>query len=197
MEELAVRLKKGDAEAFSEFVGQYEKNVYNVALRVLKNAQDAEDAAQEVFLRVYRNIRKFEGKSSLSTWTYQITMNVCVDMTRKRKRHAESPLVQEIGGEEVGVDIPDDSYQPEQIYERKEVRETVRGAIDSLPQDQREVIVLRELTGLSYAELSSVLNVTEGTVKSRLYRARERLANILRENGNKSARKTSDTVKER
>ena len=197
MEELAVRMKKGDAEAFSEFVREYEKNVYNIALRVLKNAQDAEDAAQEVFLRVYRNIRKFEGRSSLSTWTYQITMNVCLDTTRKRKHQAESPLMQVIDGEEVGADVPDDSYQPEQVYERREMRETVRGAIDSLPQDQREVIVLRELTGLSYTELSSVLNVTEGTVKSRLYRARERLANILRENGNKSGRKTSDTVKGR
>ena len=192
VDQLVARLQKGDDAAFEEFVSQYEKSIYHLALRQLGNTHDAQDAAQEVFLRVYRGIRHFREDARLSTWVYQITLNVCVDMTRKKARHPEAALVQTDGdGGETELEMPDESYAPETLYERTELREEIAGALEKLSPEHRKVVVLRDITGLSYEEIAGVLQLSEGTVKSRLFRARDKLAAILRDGGNKSARKAS------
>lgn len=195
MEELVAGMKRGDGKAFEEFVSRYEKTVYSIACRILGNTHDAEDASQEVFLRVFRHISSFREESSLSTWVYQITMNVCLDMIRRKNRHPQISLTSEDeNGEDIQTELPDadERYQPEAHAEQQELRDTVRKAIDALPDEQREIIILRELTGLSYDEIARILAVSEGTVKSRLFRARERLSRILRPDGNKSRSETSE-----
>jgi len=195
LEKLVAGLKRGDDKAFEEFVSQYEKTVYSIACRILGNTHDAEDASQEVFLRVYRHISRFREDSSLSTWVYQITVNVCYDMTRRKKRHPQISLTaQDEDGEEIQTEIPDtdERYQPEAYAQRREMRENVHRAIDTLPEEQRQIIILRELTGLSYDEIAHILALSEGTVKSRLFRARERLSRILRSDGNKIRSETSE-----
>ncbi|MEA4823397.1 MAG: sigma-70 family RNA polymerase sigma factor [Clostridiaceae bacterium] len=188
MDKLVARLQKGDDAAFEEFVSQYEKSIYTLALRQLGSPHDAQDAAQEVFLRVYRGIRRFRADAKLSTWVYQITLNVCIDMMRKKSRHPELSLVlPDNDGGETEMEQPDESYAPEPLYERTELRDEVRGALAKLSPEHRRIVILRDITGLSYEEIAGVLRLTEGTVKSRLFRARDKLAAILREGGNKSA----------
>ena len=119
MEEMVTRLQQGDEAAFEEFVTKFERPIYNLALRHLGNPQDAQDAAQEVFLRVYRGIGRFRADAKLSTWVYQIAMNVCVDMVRRHTRHPETSLTQtDDEDNESMIDLPDETYAPEPLYER-------------------------------------------------------------------------------
>ena len=185
VENLVIRLREGDETAFEEFVTQYERPVYNLALRQLGNPDDAQDAAQEVFLRVYRSVALFRADSRLSTWVYQITVNVCTDMLRKYARHPETSL-NDGEEEDAGRDLPDETYAPEPLYERTALREQVQAALGELSPEHRQIIVLRDITGLRYDEIAGVLQLSGGTVKSRLYRAREKLASILRRMGNNS-----------
>ena len=191
MEEMIVRLQKGDEAAFEEFVTAYEKQVYRLALRQLGNPHDAQDAAQEVFLRAYRGIGRFRADAKLSTWVFQIAMNVCIDMVRRQSRRPVVSLTQG-DDEESMIDLPDESYAPEPIYERRALREEVQSALKRLSPEHREIIVLRDITGLSYEEIADVLQITTGTVKSRLFRARDRLASILRGERNNSEAPSSN-----
>ena len=183
--ELVQRAKAGDNAAFSQLVSAYEGKIYNLALRYLGNPEDAMDASQEVFLRMFRFLSGFQEDSSFSTWLYRIGVNVCKDLLSKRSKRAEQPL--EISDEEEDsrtVDIPDGRYDPEQILEGSELRRTLAEAISALPDQQREMIVLRDIQGLSYEEIGQALCLESGTVKSRLFRARENLRKKLLQNGN-------------
>ena len=187
MEEMVTRLQQGDEAAFEEFVTKFERPIYNLALRHLGNPQDAQDAAQEVFLRVYRGIGRFRADAKLSTWVYQIAMNVCVDMVRRHTRHPETSMTQtDDEDNESMIDLPDETYAPEPLYERAALREELATALQQLTPEHREIVVLRDVSGLSYEEIAGVLQLTQGTVKSRLFRARDRLAAVLRGDGNKT-----------
>lgn len=182
-EELIERLKNGDESAFAELVHTHEKLVFNLALRYVKNYDDASDITQAVFITVYRSIGGFKGKSKLSTWLYRITVNECVDYSRRNKLyHARTlPLDQLNGeGESTEIPLPDQSYDPDVCYEKRELQNTIRHAVESLPPVSREIIILRDVHDLSYAEIAEVLNVELGTVRSRLARARIRLRNKLK-----------------
>ena len=183
---LVERAREGDSAAFEKLVLLYERKVYATAFRYTGNEHDAMDVSQEVFIRVFRFLNTFNLESSFSTWIYRITVNACKDFIRKRTARGELPL--EIADEESGdytVEISDSTYDPVELYEQAELRQEIQQAIDSLPPSYKEIVVLRDLGGLSYGEISQELSIEIGTVKSRLSRAREKLRNFLLQNGNK------------
>lgn len=182
---LVRRVLDGDSGAFEPLVAAYEKNVYNLALRMTGSPQDAEDMAQEAFLKAYRSLSGFRGDSKFSVWLYRIVSNVCLDFLRRQGRRGAVSLTQEDdGGEEVQLDVPDSSQSPEALLERKLTREAVRRGLAQLPEDQRQILLLREIQGLSYEEIAEALALEAGTVKSRIFRARKRLCAFLLQDGN-------------
>ena len=186
-EELAVirRVQNGDVNAFEALVSAYEKNVYNLALRMMGNAQDAEDMAQEAFLKAYNSLPGFRGDSKFSVWLYRIVSNVCLDQLRKKSKRPTVSLSMEDGdGEETQLDLPDTAQSPEEALEKKLTREAVRRGLALLPEDARQILLLREIQGLSYEEIGETLGLEAGTVKSRIFRARKRLCAFLLEDGN-------------
>lgn len=179
------RILKGDINAYEQLVTQYEKSVYNLALRMTDNPEDAADMAQEAFIKAYNNLSSFRGDSKFSVWLYRIVSNVCLDFLRKQSRRPSVSLsVEDDDGEDVQLDVPDESMSPESQLERKLTRESVRRGLAQLPEDYRQILLLRELQGLSYDEISQVLNIGVGTVKSRIFRAREKLCAFLSKDGN-------------
>lgn len=186
-QELAVirRVQRGDANAFEYLVAAYEKNVYNLALRMTGSPEDAEDMAQEAFLKAYNSLPSFRGDSKFSVWLYRIVSNVCLDFLRKKnKRGAISLSVEDDDGEDTQLDLPDTSQSPEELLEKKLTREAVRRGLDALPPDARQILLLREIEGLSYEEIGAVLGLESGTVKSRIFRARKKLVAFLLRDGN-------------
>ncbi len=185
--ELVKRAQHGDETAFEELVRLHQKKVYNLAMRIVGNAQDAMDVSQEAFLRAYLGLSGFRGESSFSTWLYRLTVHTCGDFLRKEKKHVSSvvPLyTQDDEGNERTIEIPDMRYSPETAYEREELTSALNEALTGMPEDYRTVIVMRETGGLSYEEIGSELNLKPGTVKSRIFRAREYLRKVLTESGN-------------
>lgn len=179
------RVLDGNVNAFEDLVAAYEKNVYNLALRMTGNAQDAEDMAQEAFIKAYNSLPSFRGDSKFSVWLYRIVSNVCLDFLRKQNRRPASSLSQEDeDGEETQMDIPDESQSPEQLLERSLTQEAVQRGLQSLSEEQRQILLLREIQGLSYEEIAETLDLEAGTVKSRIFRARKKLCAFLIADGN-------------
>jgi RNA polymerase sigma-70 factor (ECF subfamily) len=178
---LLERSKAGDVAAFEELIEAYQKKIFNLAFRIVGNYDDAADLAQEALIRIFRSIANFREQSSFSTWIYRITTNVCLDEIRKRKNAKVLSLDEEIHMEdgEMKRQIMSDDPQPDEVAEREELRSLVDGAIKSLPEDQRLVLTLRDIQGLSYEEISKILDCPSGTVKSRINRARQALKNVL------------------
>lgn len=194
--ELVQQAKAGDRAAFAGLVSAYEGKIYNLALRYLGSREDAMDASQEVFLRVFRFLPGFQEESGFSTWIYRIGVNVCKDMLHRRLKRAEQPLeVPDEEDEGRPVDVPDLRYDPERIMEGVELRQALSDAILALPEQQREIIILRDIRGLSYEEIALALVLEAGTVKSRLFRARENLRKKLLQNGNIFSVSVSKPVK--
>jgi RNA polymerase sigma-70 factor (ECF subfamily) len=178
---LLERSKAGDIAAFEMLVEAYQKKIFNLAFRMIGNYDDAGDLAQEALIRVYKSIAGFKAQSSFSTWIYRITTNVCLDEIRKRKNKKVLSLDEEIHVEdgEMQRQIESDDPLPEEVFEREELRQIVGDAIASLPEEQRTVLTLRDLQGLSYEEIADILDCPGGTVKSRINRARQALKNAL------------------
>ena len=186
-EELAVirKVQNGDVNAFEDLVAAYEKNVYNLALRMTGSPEDAEDMAQEAFIKAYNSLSSFRGESKFSVWLYRIVSNVCLDFLRKRKKQGTVSLsVEDDEGEEAQLDLPDLSQSPEALLEKKLTREAVQRGLAALPEDARHILLLREIQGLSYEEIGETLGLEAGTVKSRIFRARKRLCAFLLADGN-------------
>ena len=183
-EELAVvqKVQSGDVNAFEDLVAAYEKNVYNLALRMPSNAQDL---AQEAFIKAYNSLSSFRGESKFSVWLYRIVSNVCLDYLRKKNKQSTVSLsVEDDDGEDSQLDLPDLSQSPEELLEKKLTREAVQRGLAALPEDARQILLLREIQGLSYEEIASALGIDLGTVKSRIFRARKKLCTFLIEDGN-------------
>ena len=182
---LVQRIQSGDSDAFAVMMDLYQKQVYNLALRTVGNPEDAADMTQEAFLRAYRAIGSFRGDSKLSVWLYRLTQNVCIDFLRSKGRKPTVSLTVENEADEVQeLDVADDRFDPEEQYQRKALRDAVRRGLDALPEEYRAILVLREINGLSYAEIGEQLQLEEGTVKSRLFRARKKLCEFLQRDGN-------------
>lgn len=173
----------GDNEAFGELVKKYERLIYNTAYQITSNAEDAFDISQETFIKAYRSLGSFRGDSKFSTWIYRICQNSAKDFLRSGVRHNAVSITsfEDDYKQEVQFDIPDDNTvsQPEMSLERNENRKAVRDAIAHLSEDHKNVIVLRDIEGYSYDEISEILNLEIGTVKSRINRARLAIKDYL------------------
>ena len=186
----------GDVNSFELLVNAYEKNVYNLALRTLGNREDAEDVTQEAFLKAYRSLSSYRGDSKFSVWLYRIVSNLCLDLLRAKKRRPTQSLnVENEEGEEDELDIPDEQFSPEHLLDRKLTRESVQRGLASLPDDARQILLLREIQGLSYEEIGEALGLEPGTVKSRIFRARKKLCAFLLADGNNPDAFTSSSSK--
>lgn len=182
-EELVKRVKNGDVDAFEEIIAKYEKKVFSLIFNVTKNENEIEDLAQEVFIKIYKNIDKFQGKSSLYTWVYRITTNVCLDHIKKRKEiiYIDEKIQFEDG--EMDMQLSTNEKLQDELYEEKELKEKLQNSINKLSENQRIMIILRDIQGLSYEEISKILNMKLGTVKSQINRARLKLKEILEKDG--------------
>lgn len=175
----------GDANAFEELVLKYEKTVYNLALRMVGDRDDAFDMTQEAFIKAYGSLSSFRGDSKFSVWIYRIATNVCLDFLRSKSRKQQVSLtVSDDDDEDAQLDIPDPSSAPEQQLMQKMSMQSVEEGLKTLPDKQRQILVMRELGGMSYAEIGKALSLEEGTVKSRIFRARKRLCTFLLDSGN-------------
>ena len=176
---------EGNTNAFEELVLEYEKKVYNVALRILGNSEDAADMTQEAFIKAFNSLSGFRGDSKFSVWLTRIVSNLCLDFLRSRShRPTVSLSVEDDEGDDVQLDIADVSQSPELLLERSLTRESVRRGLKALPEDYREILLLREIQGLSYDEIAEALNIEVGTVKSRIFRGRKKLCDYLIKDGN-------------
>ncbi len=180
--ELLEKSKNGDIEAFEKLIERYQKKVFNMAFRIIGNHDDASELAQEVFIRIFKSIKTFKEESSFSTWVYRITTNICLDELRKRKNRKIVYLDDDIKSEdgEMKRQLEDTRPTPEAAAEKNEVKRVVESAIQALSDEHRTVIVMRDLQGFSYEEIASIIKCPEGTVKSRINRARQALRDILK-----------------
>jgi RNA polymerase sigma-70 factor (ECF subfamily) len=179
---LIERVLSGNDKAFEEIVNRYQKRIFSLCYRMCSNEQDALDLSQEVFLRVYHSLKSFKGSSSFSTWVYRIASNICIDHLRKEKKIKVVSLTPATEDDDTpSFDLPDDTYSPEESYRKKELAEAISGALTRLSPDHRRIIVLRDINQLSYDEISEILDLEPGTVKSRIFRARDQLRKILLE----------------
>ena len=184
--ELVQRAKQGDEESFAALVEQNQGRIYNLALRMTGNPDDALELSQEAFLNAWKGLGKFQGDSSFATWLYRLTSNVCIDFLRREKRRSARSMTISLDDEEEArqAELPDERFSPHVEAERRERQETLRAGLSTLSAEHRRVLILRELEGLSYGEIAQVLGLEEGTVKSRIARARLALRNYLKKQGN-------------
>ncbi len=194
--EIIERVLGGDVNAFEELVLRYEGTVYNLALRMVSNREDAADMTQEAFIKAYNSLPSFRGDSRFSSWLYRIASNVCLDFLRSKSRRPQSSLTAEGDDDgDVQLDIPDPAAGPEEQLMKKLSMQSLSEGLKLLPDNQRQILTMRELGGMSYAEIGAALSLEEGTVKSRIFRARKKLCAFLLESGNIPESLASNTAK--
>ena len=176
-EELVRRSQQDDERAFGELVGRYESKVYSLALRMLRNPEDAEDVLQDTFLRAYRGIKAFQGNSTFSTWIYRIAANSA--LMRLRKKQLPTVSIEDADERETPVSIVDWKPGPVEQLLTKETLQAMDEAIEALPPEFRQVFILRDVEELSNAEVAEILDLSVAAVKSRLHRARLKVRNRL------------------
>lgn len=178
--ELIKGLQKGNEDAFKYLVDTYQDRVYNTAIGVVQNAEDAEDVAQEVFIQVFRSIHTFKAESKLSTWIYRITTTRSLDLLRSRKSKKRFGLIQRLFGDENEpvFEIPDFNHPGVQL-DRKENAAKLFKAIAKLPENQKIAFALHKLEDLSYQEVSEIMKTSVSAVESLMHRAKQNLRKIL------------------
>jgi len=174
--DLATRHLHGDETAFDEVYERFAPMVFNLALRLASSAEEAEDLAQEVFLRIYRHLGRFQGRSSLKTWVYRVTLNHCRSRLGRMRRWFQPPVDDE--GEEL-VEPVDERRGPEERTLAHDAARRVARALREVKPDFREAVVLRDLQGLAYDEIAEILELPIGTVRSRIARGRDQLRRVL------------------
>lgn len=178
---LLERIRKGETAAFQELVESYKKKVYFLAYDLTGTHQDAEDASQEVFVRVFRSIDRFQSRSKLSTWIYTITANACKDMNKRKKRGRMVALetMEDQEGKKMELQIEDPSGTPQNRLEEKQLASTVEVALGQLSPRERTVVVMRHYNDMMLKDIAGALHISEGTVKSLLFRGLKRLGKAL------------------
>lgn len=169
--ELVKLAQGGDRDAFSQLIETYDKRIYAIAFKFMRNDHDAQDAAQEAIMKMYLNIKKFSFKSAFSTWLYRVTANTCLDLLRRRKTYDD---IDSMGHYAVSTD-----GEPLKETLNSELGDVIRAAIYQLPEKYIPIIILKDVDGKKYEEIAKILGITVGTVKSRLSRGREKLRNML------------------
>jgi RNA polymerase sigma-70 factor, ECF subfamily len=174
--ELVSRCQQGDPEAQEEIFGRYREKVYRIAYGVVRHREDALDIVQEVFVKLFRSIKNFEGKSKFYTYLYRMALNTAIDHSRKLKRPPMMSIDE--GG---GFQLSDGSEKrPDRILAQKELEERLKEAMDKLPNDQRAALLFREVEGLSYQEMAEAMGCSIGTVMSRLHYGRKKVQDSLK-----------------
>jgi RNA polymerase sigma-70 factor (ECF subfamily) len=181
--ELIREAQTGSHRAFEELVRRYSERAYRAAYRVLRDPQRAEDVLQEALLKAYRSLRCFENRSSFYTWLYRITVNLALDRQRREKRAPSLEWNDEVARDFEPRGVVNVPANPEVASARIQIRELVAEGVQGLPDGQREVLLLREVEGLSYEEIAQAMEISKGTVMSRLHYARKKLMAFLRDRG--------------
>lgn len=178
--ELIQGLRNGNEAAFKYLVDTYQDRVFNTAIGIVQNAEDAEDVAQEVFIQVFRSINQFKGESKLSTWLYRIATTRALDLLRSKKSKKRFGIIQRLFGDgnEPIWELPD-FHHPGVALEKKENAARLFRAIGQLPDQQKAAFTLHKLEGLSYQEVSEVLETTVPAVESLMHRAKQNLRKML------------------
>ena len=176
-EELVHRAQKDDERAFGELVTRYESKVYSLAMKMLRNPEDAEDVLQETFLRAYRGIKNFKGNSTFSTWIYRITANSA--LMKLRKKQLPQVSIEDSDERETPISIADWAPGPVEQLLNQEMQRVMDEAIETLPPEFRQVFILRDVEELSNADVAEILDLSVAAVKSRLHRARLKVRNRL------------------
>lgn len=192
-QELIQAARRGDDSAFEELVRQYEKKVYHLALRMCGNQEDAMEVSQEAFLSIWRGLKFFRGDASFSTWVYRLTSNAAIDYLRRQNRRTALEGTS-LDDEESHLEPSDPAPTPQQAVEREERSRHLQEGLMALSAEHRQVLLLRELHGLSYDEIGQQLELDLGTVKSRIARGREKLRKILLASGNFSDWRPSNSA---
>jgi RNA polymerase sigma-70 factor (ECF subfamily) len=180
--QLVRRVQHGDKRAFELLVQKYQRRISRLLSRMIREPADVEDVAQEAFIKAYRALPGFRGESAFYTWLYRIAINTAKNHFAAQGRRAPTVVANDIEDQESGEDAVflSDTATPDSVYQSKQVGLAVNRAIEQLPEDLRTAIVLRELEGLSYDEIAAAMNCPVGTVRSRIFRAREAIAQELR-----------------
>lgn len=178
--DLVHRAQSGDAEAYEELIFRHRDKIYSRAFSMMRNEEDALDLSQEAWIKAWKKLNQFQGDASFTTWMTRIVINLCLDQIRKNKR-TKSESIDQIESEYGGIErkLPLIEYNPTQRIERKEIREKIDTAMESLSEDHRAVLVLHQFEGLEYKEVAKKMNCSIGTVMSRLFYARRKLAILL------------------
>ena len=174
---LVKRAQQEDAEAFGHLVKVYQGQVYRLALHMGLSPDDAEEAAQEAFLAAWKGLPRFRGDSRFSTWLYQLTTHAAIDLLRREKKYRDNADIED-------VTLSDTAASPQEVVEKQEIRDAVQGALQVLSPQAREILLLRYQVELGYEEIGTVLGLPNGTVKSRINRAKAQLREVLLRQGN-------------
>jgi len=180
--ELVERAQDGDRKAFRELVERHERKAFAVAIGLVRHEQDAREIVQEAFIRVHRNLAKFEGSSSFFTWLYRIVKNLAIDHMRKPARRESEPIDDPNlvdGGPHLPFISRIDGADPNDVVKRREIAARIQEALDALPPYHRAVIIMREVEGMSYQQMAEAMDVSKGTIMSRLFHARQKLQKAL------------------
>ncbi len=182
--ELIDRTVKGDTAAFDKLVVKYQDRIFNIAYRMLGSYEEARDAAQDAFVNVYKSLGDFRKESSFYTYLCRIVMNLCKNRLRKLSQGSkvvsmDAPVM--LDDDEVRMEIPDKAESPRDEFDRRDKQSRMQDAINSLEEDEKAVVVMRDIEGLSYDEIAGSLSLSLGTVKSKLHRARQLLKEKLKD----------------
>ncbi len=171
--DLVTRSQRGDRPAFEQLVLKYQNRIYNLCRYMIHDAGDAQDAAQDVFIKAYGNLKGYRPDSSIYTWLYRIAVNTCLDYSKKSRPEP-------FENESTVDNLPSAQPSPERLYQSKETGRVIQAALQKLPTKLRAALVLKEIEEFSYEEIADTLDTSVGTVKSRISRAREELRRLLR-----------------
>jgi RNA polymerase sigma-70 factor, ECF subfamily len=182
---LVKRVRGGDQRAFKLLVERYQRKVYAVALGMLKDKEEAMDVSQEAFVKVYKYLDHFKGDASFYTWLYRITVNICIDIIRKRAGAGgeavefDETMPMDVSEANIGALGSRLGTNPQKSALRRELAEKIQEALAAVPEKHRAILLLREVEGMSYEDLSRTLDIPKGTVMSRLFHARAKVQKIL------------------
>ncbi|MDL2237576.1 sigma-70 family RNA polymerase sigma factor [Christensenellaceae bacterium OttesenSCG-928-K19] len=169
--ELIKSAQNGNVQAFDELISAYEKKIYNIAYKFMRNDHDAQDAAQDAIIKMYGNLKKFSFQSAFSTWMYRVTANTCLDILRKKKANAQIDDFENV--------ITSRDGNPDKEALNNELGAGIKSCIRMLPEKYIPIIVLKDVEGMKYEEIAEIMKISVGTVKSRISRAREKLRELL------------------